>query len=217
MTERIRFSVDELKKIGWRIKSVRSLTGMNQEEFSLASNIPHMTVKGWELGRALPRADGINRILSALNEHNIQITPEWIIFGEGAGPVYQSAIDGNDIKKSSQREILINAFKNEQRKNGANSIIVEISDSLMSPKFHAGDIAGGIIMSVNGLRARYSSEEISNQSWLIPLDGNKWAVRDIFFDGENLYTKQMKSSDILKSDSLSIGKIIWHYFSTEQT
>jgi transcriptional regulator with XRE-family HTH domain len=218
MSDRGRFSIDELKRIGWRIKSVRSLTGLNQEEFSFKSDIPYMTLKGWELGRALPRQDGMRRILLGLEVHGIQVSPEWIIFGDGNGPVYVSANKGNDIKGELHcGETLTSAFKSEQRKKGANPIIVQVIDGLMSPQFNIGDVIGGVVIAVKEMRSIYSPEEIGARSWLIPFGSNEWIVRNIVFNGESLYVKQVKNADIIRSDISSIGKVIWHYFAGEQT
>lgn len=214
LSEKARFSVDELKQIGWRIKSIRSLTGLNQEEFALSSGIPHMTIKGWELGRALPREIGIKQILLALDSYNIQVSAEWIIFGEGAGPVYGRTSIAVE-EQESQSELLIKSFKMEQRKKSANPIIAKISDGLMSPEFNTGDIVGGIMMAVSDVRSKYSSEKIAGSSWLVPIEGKEWIVRDIFFEGESMYVKQVRDTNILKVNALSIGKIVWHYFSGE--
>lgn len=217
MGERGRFSIDELKCIGWRIKSVRSLTGLNQEEFSAHGDIPYMTLKGWELGRALPRQDGINRILLSLAAHGIQVTPEWIIFGEGSGPIYSLKSTSPQIVAGEELNLTTKSFKSEQRKKGNNSIVMRISDGLMRPKFNIGDTVGGIIMPVREVRHKYSSEDINSTSWMIPMNDDGWAIRDIFFNEERLYVRKTSSADILESSALSIGKIVWHYFDGEQT
>ncbi len=217
MSERNRFSVDELKKIGWRIKSIRSLTGLNQEEFSLKSDIPHMTLKGWELGRALPRQDGIRRILLGLDVYGIQVTSEWIVFGEGNGPVYGTKNTSCDKKEYPGLELTIEAFKNEQRKKANNPIVIQIDDLSMSPRFNIGDIIGGMIINIGEIKEKYSLSEISACSWLIPIGHNEWIVRDIYFSGKRIYIKQANNPDLVESNIVSIGKIIWHYFDGEQT
>jgi hypothetical protein len=217
MVERGRFSIDELKGIGWRIKSVRSLTGLNQEEFSAHGDIPYMTLKGWELGRALPRQDGINRVLQSLAAFGIEVTTEWLIFGEGSGPIYRVKDSSTQIAACEELDLTTKAFKSDQRKKGKNSIVVRISDASIKPKFNIGDSVGGIIMSVKEVRNRYSSEYINSVSWIIPTSDDGWGIRDIFFDKERLFIKKTSSADISESSAMSIGKIVWHYFDDEQT
>lgn len=219
MAERGKFSIEDLKRIGWRLKSARSLTGLNQEEFAAKSDIPYMTIKGWELGRALPRQDGINRFLLSIESFGIQISPEWIIFGEGNGPIFSTSNynHNNDRDDTYNTSLIIKAFKDEQRKMGHNPIVIKIDDNLMSPRYKVGDIIGGIIISINELRKKFSSEGITNCSWLIPADRQEWIVRDIFFSGERVFTKAPTNADIVETNIVSAGKIIWHYFVGEQT
>lgn len=216
MAERGRFSIDELKCIGWRIKSVRSLTGLNQEEFSSSGDIPYMTLKGWELGRALPRPDGLRLVLNNLEAHGIKVTPEWLIFGEGNGPVYGT----KNVPVSAEDpgiEPIVKAFKTEQRRMGYNPIILKINDTSMSPRFRVGDLVGGIVLGVNELREKLSSEEIGNRAWLIPVANQEWVVRNIFFNAEKIFTKSLHGADIAEANIGFVGNIIWHYFPDAQT
>jgi transcriptional regulator with XRE-family HTH domain len=215
MSERERLSVEELKKVGWRIKSVRSLTGLNQEEFALKSDIAPMTLRGWEFGRSLPRPDGINRILSGLLFFGVQVRPEWIIFGEGSGPVLSNNSHTDKYETDLGLEGTIEAFKKEQRKKSNNPVVIKIHDKSMSPLFNPGDIVGGIILNISDIKNKYSSCEFNSRKWLIPSQDNEWIVREIIFNGEKTYYKSLNSADIVEINTVSIAKIVWHYFDGE--
>ena len=212
MVERGRFSIEDLKRIGWRLKAARSLTGLNQEEFSLKSDIPHMTIKGWEMGRVLPRQDGIRRFLSGIESFGIQVSPEWIFFGEGNGPIYACDRDSGSKNYDKLSDIaLIKAFKDDQRKKGENAITIVVADDTMKPQYYAGDVIGGVLIPVKDIIAKYTPKEISVEHWLVPDHRLDWALGEVLFCGERLYIKQANSSKIAESNAISLGKVILHY------
>lgn len=212
MAERGRFSIEDLRRIGWRIKSARSLTGLNQEEFSQKSEIPHMTIKGWEMGRVLLRQDGLQRFLSGIRSFGVQVTSDWILYGEGNGPIYLAEKNGGHTGDEIQVDLpLLKAFKCELRNYGANPISITVNDDAMKPQFEVGDIVGGVLMPVKEVIARYTTEQINTRSWLVSDSFGNWLVRNILFNGEHVYIKEANSVNIVSSSATMLGRIVLHY------
>ncbi len=80
MAYNTKFSKEEIKKIGLRLQSARVLTGLNREDFAEKTNLPCMSIKNWENGRALPRHESIVSMLGALREWGVFASLEWVLY-----------------------------------------------------------------------------------------------------------------------------------------
>ncbi|MCA9508990.1 MAG: helix-turn-helix transcriptional regulator [Myxococcales bacterium] len=219
-----KLTVDELKRIGWRIRAVRALTGLSQEQFATLIDVPIMTIKGWELGRALPRDDSLRRVTDSMAEQNICVSLDWILHAEGSGPFFLKGTRSSLVKKDERidsidadnTEVAI-AFKTRQRKIGQNPIVATLHETSPNYRFFKGDIVGAILVSKNV--ALEINKEHHYKYWLVPLssDEDRWIIREIFFDNNDIFMKSPGTSDISKFGGSLIGIIKMHYRSGVHT
>lgn len=218
MASRSQFSDEDVKQIGLRIRSARVLSGMNQEEFANTHGIPHMSLKAWEMGKALPRQIGLEKLLNALFSIGIQVDCGWLISGSGAGPTYvfgtrRELSEGN----TSHSDDHVAIFKKEQLARGLNPLVVEINDSLMSPSYKPGDIVGGVFISHEEVKARCKGSIEKGSIYLVHIDEAMFAPRQVFFANEQIFISSLRTVDLSLYSNQFFAKICWHYFPDSQT
>lgn len=210
-----KFSIDEIHQISLRLKSARMLTGQTQEVFAGENNISVTSLKCWEMGRAVPRTDGLSNYLNAIREFGIEVTEEWILCGSGAGPTY---IKGTQLKKLNDDEKSylsrqIDLFKNEQLSKGLNPILVKIDDDLMSPYFKKGDLVGGYLLSLNSALSKNSDLDELKLPWLFRNNDNNFIARFLVLseDNQQVFFRSNKTPFFSPYNYSSLGRICWHY------
>ena len=213
-----KLSSDEVRQIGLRVKSVRVLSGLNQEEFALKHGIGHMSLKSWEMGRATPRRDGMFHFLEAIKNEGICVEPSWIYHGTGLGPTYFSTIQRVNKKiESTYIESQIDLFTKEKISKGHNPVIVTVDDESMIPEYKPGQIIGGIFTTIENIKNKFSDEFILGIPWLVFINDGTLAPRRLYFSGDNLFFKANNKSDLVPYFSSSIAQICWNYLDFENT
>lgn len=218
MTSRSQYSEEEIKRICIRMKSARVLSGLNQEQFANAHGISHMSLKGWEKGKALPRQLGLLKFVSALNACGIQVDTEWLLFGSGAGP---TCTPRQSPKIQSERanylEQQIALFKKEQVSMGLNPLVAEINDTAMSPQYKSGDIVGGVFVTLDIVRNNLLQRGQKGEVFLVRIDDVNFAPRQLFLAGERMFISSLEDLTLFEYSTRLIAKICWHYFPASQT
>lgn len=208
MVERKKFSKEELKAIGLRIKASRTLTGLTQEEFGTKYNIPVPSIRTWEFGSVVPRLDGLSRFIDALHESDIYVHSDWLLHGTGTGPSYFFAHgDTNALEEALSDETLAfkELFKKFCKKNKENPVIVEINDDEMSPLYKMGDLVAGILMSKNA----YTSGD-PRKPMLVNLGDGFYILRYLYKVENDFFICSFKNPDIKKVTIESFAIVRWH-------
>jgi len=212
MKSRGRFSAEELRHLGFRIRAVRILTGLNQEEFSAKHNVPYISLKNWEQGKFTPRSESILAYLKALETEGIQVDPDWLYFGSGPGPTYLNRSTKISEKMSaSVIDKQIAFFKERQLSMGLNPIISHIEDDLMFPDFKCGDIVGGVFIPRQEV-IELSMDGAEIERPFLVLDSNgKYYPRHLFINDKQIFINSNKSRRLLEYTHSSLAKINWYY------
>jgi len=212
MTKLTRFSPEEIRQIGIRMQAVRVLTGLSREEFADKTSIAAMTIKNWELGRVIPRNDGINNLLLAFREHGIFVSLEWILFGTGAGPNYLQENQILNIGKSREYVLKqIQFFKESQRVLKHNPVVVDVLDDSMAPIYQNNDILGGVLFTEKTVQEYISNSQHMARPWLICMPNGAFEPKWLYLSGDNWFVRSNKSSELIELSSPTLAKIIWHY------
>src|SRR6266536_1534756 len=102
-----------------------------------------MAIKNWELGRIIPKSDGIENLIEAFAKYGVYVSFDWILFGNGPGPSYIKPIKSPEEIFQDDMLKQLELFKISQRALNLNPIIVEVADSLMEPIYSEKDVLGG--------------------------------------------------------------------------
>lgn len=211
MAYNTRFSKEEIKRIGLRLHSARVLTGLNREEFSEKNGLPPASIKNWEIGRALPRQEGMNGALSALKSCGVFVSLEWILYGSGAAPSYLET-ETFEQKDNSDGFIEEQAtlFKKAQRAQGLNPIVVTVRDDAMFPIFKKMDTIGGIIIDPSDAK-EIIERRLEHAPWLVTLSNGDFIPAWLFSCKERWFFHTEKNKELQECLSPVIVRIKWHY------
>ena len=208
-----RHSDEEISQISNRMKSARALSGLTQEKFAEKNDISLTSLKCWEMGRAVPRREGVQSYINALNKLGIEISLSWIFEGSGPGPTY---MNGTQIEKpkitSDYFDTQIDLFKKNLLAKGYNPIVSHVNDDDMMPHFKQGDVIGAFYVTMNEV-TNLSLENIVETPWLLMLDGKTFVPRFLIVgerEGQVFY--RSRKDPVMRSGSIgALGKICWHY------
>jgi transcriptional regulator with XRE-family HTH domain len=217
MVQNVQFTEDELKKIGTRMRTARVLTGLKREEFAQKHNLSSVSLKNWELGRILPRYDGMIALVNALKECGIFVSPEWILFGNGTGPNYYYAQMAHEDK--TKEEFIseqVSLFKKAQRSKGFNPVVLTVKDEAMGPTYRKGDLLGGILVSQEFVKTDLAQNLGINRPWLITLDNGSFMPAFIYANHNRWLINTIKNPELQEISRPSFAKIKWHYDLGEQ-
>lgn len=217
MVQNVQFTKDELKKIGIRMHTARVLTGLKRDDFAQKHNLSTISIKNWELGRVLPRYDGMIALVNAFKECGVFASPEWILFGNGTGPNYYHARDIDDANVNDEfidEQIVL--FKKAQRSKGFNPVVLTIKDEAMGPTYKQGDLVGGILVSQEFVRSDLSHNPGLNRPWLVTLDNGSFMPAFIYVNHDRWLINTLKNPQLMEIATPSIAKIKWHYSVGEQ-
>jgi transcriptional regulator with XRE-family HTH domain len=209
MVERKKFSKEELKGIGLRIKASRTLTGLTQEEFGNKYNIPVPSIRTWEFGSVVPRLDGLVKFTDALHESDIYVHTDWLLHGTGTGPSYflaqHNEASASDESLTDETVAFKELFKKFSKKNKENPIITEINDDEMHPLFKMGDLVAGILMSKDDYKGGDPRKPM-----LVNLGDGFYILRYLYKVENDFFICSFKNPDIKKVTIESFGNIRWH-------
>jgi len=133
--------------IGQRIKTLRVLYWMSQENFAQQVGVSRRQVAYWEHGDDIPSADRIPLISAVLN-----VTSEWLLTGNRLSDVYDSRIaQRNRAQFQTLRAPLIHQISKLEDFNSANAgewiealpedqgaVVLQLDDASLAPLFNAG-------------------------------------------------------------------------------
>jgi transcriptional regulator with XRE-family HTH domain len=212
MVERKKFSKDEIKRIGLRIRASRVLTGLTQEEFGSKHNIPVPSIKTWEFGSVVPRLDGLTKFADALRGSDIYVSPDWLLHGIGTGPSYflgqrNDNLDEIDASLLGDSTAFKELFRQICKKSKENPVIVEIHDDEMLPIFKLGDLVAGVLMD----KSNY--EDDSLRPMLVNLGDGSYVVRYLHLVEGQFFVCSLKNPKIKRVKVESFCCIRWHRFS----
>jgi transcriptional regulator with XRE-family HTH domain len=205
-----RYGEEDIKHIGMRIKSARALTGNSQSEFCEKYGLSLGAFKTWESGKFAPRMVNLEELCRCFaSEGILNASTAWFLQGQGPAPSYvkgDAAINAEELIPDISNEVNdeIEAFQRSQIKLKRETIIIVVTDELMSPYFSKGDIIGGV--KINSPLP----SDLNNQPFLIELKPDCYVVRWCFSDGESLFFKAPNSSLICRLGNRSVGRLLWH-------
>jgi transcriptional regulator with XRE-family HTH domain len=202
MLNRRRLSGEEAQKIGLRIKACRSLTGLNQEEFANRHGFALPSVKTWERG-VVPRLEGIQKIIEALETEGIFVRMDWLLYGFGTGPAYSLEAINNVNDHSPEQGGYAQIFNESCQKSGKNPLLVTIMDNEMSPWYNPRDLLAGFLIELApGLPLE--------NPLLVKLNTGVYAPRWVQMIEGHFYARSIKNPQLVKLVYSSFGEISWH-------
>ena len=201
---RTSFSKEEVNKIGLRIKSCRTLTGLNQEEFSLKYGIPTASIKSWESGYVVPRLDSLNNFINYLRNECIFVDIDWIIYGQKTGPSY--FLDEQNLTDLNNKSSFNIWFENFCKKNKTNPIVFSINDNDMNPIFYEKDLIAGVFINIKSDKINFSKPLI------VKLDTGEYVVRYVHLYDEHIFARSINKPDLIKLSNNFVGVICWHNY-----
>lgn len=210
MSNRKKFSEEEIKNVGLRIKACRVLTGLTQEELGNKYGIPTPSIKTWEFGGVVPRLEGLKKFSDALRNDGVFVNTDWILYGNGTGPSYsldKTIDEANDLVDPLFDDIGIfkNMFKQFCKKTKKNPVIFEINDEEMDPLYCKHDLIAGYLLSKEHYDAHFSKPVI------VKLPDNNYALRYLHKVGEDeFFVSSLKNKQINKIEISFLGCVIWH-------
>lgn len=212
MKSRGRFSADELRHIGLRIRAIRILTGLNQEEFSTKHGVPHISLKNWEQGRFTPRSESLTAYLKAIEGEGIQVDPEWVYFGSGVGPIY---LNGSSKKREQMPSMVLKKhvefFKEQQLSIGLNPVVSQVEDDSMMPDFKSGDVLGGVFLSRQEVFELSAIKREMQRPFLVLDSNGRYYPRHLFVNNERLFINSNDDRHLYEYTYASLAKICWYY------
>ncbi len=178
--------IDE-KQIGLRIRSVRVLTGLNQEEFALACNFNHTSVRNWEFGRVTIRKSAVMNLIEAFQKYGIQVSFDWLVYAAGEGPVFSSTAGLKALEESNVDDLVADFQRLASQKN--NRVLKAIvNDDQMSPMYHRGDLLLAIAQPLESLMSIINRQGLSSP-FLVKLKDGLIVPRWLISDGVNWWEK----------------------------
>jgi len=163
---------------GKRIKIARNLANLTRKELFEKYDLNPNTVRSWEQGANLLTDKKADALVSVFNQEGINITTEWLLYGEDPGFVNKSGLaDKNqDLKDvlNIRGDLKIVEEVNYFLDNNLNSISSMITDNSLFPLFCVGDYVGGIKVSGKTLL------ELVGEFAIITTDDERVLVKKIF-------------------------------------
>lgn len=207
MSNRKKFSEEESKNIGFRIRACRVLTGLTQEEFGARTGLSVPSIKIWEYGGVIPRVEGLKNFTELLRQFDIFASVDWLLYGKGTGPSYSlnnCGEDDGDNFLSDELSAFKEMFEKKCKKIKANPILIEVRDNEMAPLFCRGDFIAGILLD------KESFDNNPTHPSLVLLKDGTYAPRYLHLVDDEFFTCSNQTPSIRKEELSSFGKIIWH-------
>ncbi len=210
MSNQKKFTDEEIKNLGLRIKSCRALTGLTQEEFGNACGFPVPSIKTWEFGSVIPRSEGLKKYCESLKNFGLFVSTEWLLYGAGTGPAYfldQPKEPNYESEGYLATEVISikENFESSRRKNKENPVFFEVIDDEMDPLICLGDFIGGI------LQEKSSFKNIPNKPMVVKLENGNYAARVVYLIEGDFFIASLKNPVVQKAKLDAFGTIKLHY------
>lgn len=139
-----------------RLKKIRLYLGMTREQLGHAIDISQFTLRSWENGSKSFTADGVQRVVAALNEKIRFICPfDWLMHGAGPSPIAMfeenTALSVNNIQIDSAQEKLHKEVVTFKQLNRSANVIMVLDDKF-KPIADIGDYVGLIPEEISNIK-----------------------------------------------------------------
>lgn len=205
-----------LKNIGARFRSVRSLININRKTFCERHEINRYTMQSWENGLHISKGKNIEKFIEALSKEGILCNEDWLLYGRGDPPKtlgeinhspknFSSGVSKGITGLNSDLEIAKN-IKDLYEKKQMEALVFRLLDDHMSPKFSQGDLVIGIKASSNSLI-------IHQKDCIIDLGLDRLLVRRTlaFKDRIMLLALDQTQPTFILGQDAKIYPIVWHF------
>lgn len=199
-----------LKEIGARFRSVRSLININRKTFCERHSINKYTLQSWENGLHVSKGKNIEKFIDALAKEGILCNIDWLMDGEGEPPRSLSLRKEEKprhqlIKEQSDIDIVkqIVSFYREKQNE---TLMMQLLDDHMAPKFAKGDI-------VIGKKAINEIKAVHQKDCIIDLGLDRLIVRRALIARDKIMLLSLDQSQptfVLGMDA-RIFPIVWHW------
>lgn len=210
MSNQKKFTEEEVKNVGLRIRSCRVLTGLTQEEFGNACGFSVPSIKTWELGSVIPRADGLKKYCESLKSYGLFVNTDWLLYGAGTGPAY-FLHQGNSTQEERRKTLdskvvsIKESFEDNCRKNKENPVFFQIADDEMASFYEPGDFIGGVLIERNNLTNK------PQKPMLAKLENGDYLIRFVYLIDDEFFISSIKNPLIQKVKLDAIGAVKLHY------
>lgn len=194
-----------------RIRFARSLTKLSREAFQEKHGINKNTLKALELGKNSLTEKSAMHIATAIKNEGFSCSPEWLIFGIGAGPDSFNIADSltNEISEQSKIICEVDFFK----KNNNNSVTMMVTDASMIPTFNVGDYIGGILEK--NITSHEKLKKFIGSVCMVFMVNNICLVRKITISSDGLVLlcpiNSEYDTDVTTVNNIeSMAYVIWH-------
>lgn len=205
-----------LKDIGARFRSVRSLVNINRKTFCERHEINRYTMQSWENGLHISKGKNIEKFIEALSKEGILCNEDWLLYGRGDPPKTLGEINQSpkNFAPEVSKEItglnfdleIAKNIKDLYEKRQGEALIYRLLDDHMAPKFYQGDLVIGIRNSSNPLI-------IHQKDCVIDLGLDRLLVRRtlLFKDRIMLLALDQTQPTFILGPDAKIFPIVWHW------
>lgn len=169
-----------LKKPNERLRYLRTLTKLDRTAISMKYNIPEVTLRFWETGKAPLTKKGISRCLDIYHKEGIRVTEEWLSNGFGDLPHLDPLLMTLSNVSNLQNEFKINIQQdlNYFKNTYSNCIFFEIKDNEMLPIYKKGDF---IICKISN----HDLKLLNQKDCIVFLESNEIIFRRVFISEQD--------------------------------
>ena len=170
-------------RVSIRMRGARTLTGLQQEDFSQKHNLGLSSIKNWESGRFIPRLSGMDKFIDALAAEGVRTNRDWLLHGIGTLTFSQGAAPKEELE---DEEIIGEAerFKKSCQRKGHSGITTKIVDNSMAPAYQKGDLVGAVMLTEQTLRSLDCTLRFCDKPLLFEAVDQNYFVRWALFDGK---------------------------------
>ncbi|MBY0463048.1 MAG: helix-turn-helix domain-containing protein [Alphaproteobacteria bacterium] len=163
--------------IGERVQALRRALGATRRDFSKKHNIPEPTLRILESAQADISSKQLHKLIKAFEAEGIICPQEWLLKGQGIEPsaakgLVQREIDSMELDET----LLIDPVLVEAacfQKYTPDSIVLQVTDEMMSPLYKRDDYVGGVKVSLS------FSASLHKESCIIELENGTKLIRII--------------------------------------
>ena len=195
---------DTLSDQAARLKKLRLYLGLTRKDFEQKFGVSRHTLRTWETGEKNFTENAIHRVVSALNEKDVNCSFEWFETGMGDSPIlmqesvdYSSSIEFDPINEKTLNEVLY--FK----KSNPKVEVFVVGDTRFEPIALTGDYIGlKLIASSDSMKYLGSIayiQDLTGNNFLYSIKkGNKGQVSLVSLDNRDSWDLKFIKQDFMK-------------------
>lgn len=170
---------NDLKSIGARFRSARSLVPINRKSFCERHGINRYTMQSWENGLHISKGKNVDKFIEALAREGVYCSSEWLIDGLGDSARLASSVDSSEnreiIEDNDKFILSLKALIDRHQ----DLVSCQLLDDSMAPKFLRGDL-------VFGKPCENQKSRIHQKYCIIELKPDQNIVRKVLITKEGL-------------------------------